>query len=116
MTIKSKSKFIVFNDGLADCYAVTDRRITGERQTGIHFGLATVGERRYWDAYVSGVAISMAIRVPIGTTVEHGDLLEINSKQYIVVQKDFRNDKIPACFLLSLQASPIVYRHADSSS
>lgn len=53
MTIKSKSKFITFNDGLADCYNVTDRKITKEKQLQIHFAQATVGERRYWDAYVS---------------------------------------------------------------
>ena len=113
MTIKSKSKFITFNDGLADCYNVTDRKITKEKQLQIHFAQATVGERRYWDAYVSGIQVTMAIKVPLGTDVEQGDLLVIEGKQFIVVQKDYKDDKLPACWLLSLQTSPIVYKAAN---
>ncbi|MBQ9328939.1 MAG: hypothetical protein IJ225_10485 [Solobacterium sp.] len=110
MTIKIKSRFIAFNDGLADSYAVADRRITKIRQERIHFNQASVGERRYWDAYVSGVQITMAVKVPLGTKVDQGDLLVIDEKQYIVVQKDYKDDKMPACWLLSLSASPIAYK------
>lgn len=55
----------------------------------------------------------MAIKVPLGTDVEQGDLLVIEGKQFIVVQKDYKDDKLPACWLLSLQASPIVYKAAN---
>lgn len=112
MTLKSKSRWLVFNDGLADCYEVTDRKIVGEKQIGIHFNRATVGERRFWDAMVQGVEITRAIKVPEGTNVERGDLLIIDGKQFLVVQKDYRDEKLPVSWLLSLTSSPIVYKQA----
>lgn len=110
--LRSKSKFLTFNSGLADCYEVTDRKIKALKQEQIHYAQMSVGERRYWDAYVSGIQIAAAIRVPIGTAVEQGDLLVIEGKQFVVVQKDYKDDKLPASWLLSLQASPIVFKNA----
>ena len=116
MTLRKNSKFLTFNSGLASSYAVTDRKVGELKQENIHYAQGSVGERRYWDAFVSGVEIVSAIRVPIGTKVEQGDLLVIEGKQYIVVQKDYKDDKLPSSWLLSLKASPIVYKNAKGTS
>ena len=106
-----KSEFLTFSDGWGASYAVVDRRYKAStpKQAVIHYHENTVGERRYWDAYVNGIEISMAVAVPCGSLIEFGDLFEIEGKQYIVAQKQYQ-DTQPASWLLSLQSAPINYR------
>ena len=70
----------------------------------------TVGERRYWDARVAGTEVSRAVRIPYGSAVERGDVFIIEGKQYEVVQKDLKDDRLPASWLLSLASVQIGYR------
>lgn len=109
-----KPKFLTFADGWGASFAVVDRRYKSNepKQAIIHYHENTVGERRYWDAYVNGVEISKAVAVPYGSNVEYGDLFEIEGKQYIVAQKQYQ-DTQPASWLLSLQSAPINYRAKD---
>lgn len=91
-------------------WKTVDRRLTEVRQQVVHFQEQTVGERRYWDAYVAGTIITRAVRVPLETAVEQGDIFIIEGKQYEVAQKDLKNDRLPASWLLSLQSVQIEYR------
>ena len=109
-----KSEFLTFSDGWGASYAVVDRRYKANapKQAVIHYHENTVGERRYWDAYVNGIEISKMVAVPHGSMVEFGDLFEIAGKQYIVAQKQYQ-DTHPVSWLLSLQSAPINYRTKD---
>lgn len=100
----------MFQDGWGTSWEVVDRRLVRIRQEIIHFQDQTVGERRYWDAFVAGTEIRRAIRVPIQSAVERGDVFVISGVQYEVVQKDRKDDHLPASWLLSLAAVPIEYR------
>jgi hypothetical protein len=103
----------MFNDGDCDVYKVIDRRVDEKKETGCGFSEQSVGERRHWDAYVAGVLIVRTIRVRKETNVDFGDLVVIGDEQYIVVQKDLKDDRMPESWLLSLQKSPIEYKTAD---
>ena len=70
----------------------------------------TVGERRYWNAYVAGIQINRAVRVPYESKAEQGDIFTIEGKQYEVVQKDLKDDKLPPSWLLSLASAQIEYK------
>lgn len=109
--LNRKSDFITFCDGWGASYKVIDRRYKADepRQEIIHFKEKTVGERRFWDAYVNGIEISRAVAVPLASKVEFGDLFEIEGKQYIVAQKQSQDTR-PSSWLLSLQSAPISYR------
>ena len=103
-----KSDYITFTDGWATSWVVRDRKLQRERQQVIHFHEATVGERRFWDAQVSGVEIVRAVNVPELTQVERGDVLIIDGVQYEVAQKD-RKDTKPVSWLLSLKKAVVKY-------
>lgn len=110
MTKKKNSKRQTYQDGWGTAWKTVDRRLEKIRQQVIHFQEQTVGERRHWDAYIAGVVIKRAVKVPYDSQVEQGDIFIIEGKQYEVVQKDLKDDKLPPSWLLSLSASPIEYR------
>ena len=84
------------------------RKIGAAKQDVIHFREATVGERRFWDAYIAGTELEMAILVPYESAVDRGDLFVIAGDQYEVVQKD-RKDTKPVSWLLSLKKAVVRY-------
>ncbi len=108
--LKHKRGYQTYCDGWGTVWKTVDRRLTEVRQQVVHFQEQTVGERRYWDAYVAGTIITRAVRVPLETAVEQGDIFIIEGKQYEVAQKDLKNDRLPASWLLSLQSVQIEYR------
>lgn len=110
--LKRKSNYQTFQDGWGTSWETVDRRLARIRQQVIHFQEQTVGERRFWDAYVSGTEISRAVRVPYESAVERGDIFIIAGKQYEVAQKDLKDDRMPISWLLSLQSAEIEYREA----
>lgn len=107
---KRKSGYQTYGDGWGTAWKTEDRRLIEVRQQIVHFQEQTVGERRYWDAYVAGTVINRAVKVPVETAVERGDVFVIEGKQYEVVQKDLKDDRLPASWLLSLASVPIEYR------
>lgn len=110
MLKRKNSKRQTYSDGWGTSWETVDRRLVAVRQEVIHFQEQTVGERRYWDAYVAGTEITKAVKVPYNSKVERGDVFIIAGVQYEVVQKDLKDDKLPASWLLSLASLPIEYR------
>lgn len=112
--MKRTSDYMTFSDGWGTSFQIIDRRFraTEPKQKVIHFRDSTVGERRFWDAYVNGIEIVKSIYVPIPSRVEFGDLFEIAGEQYVVAQKQ-RKDTKPESWLLSLQSAPVAYRCRD---
>lgn len=108
--LKRKSSYQTYSDGWGTVWETEDRRLIKIRQEVVHFQEQTVGERRYWDAYVAGTQITRAVKVPFETNVEQGDIFIIGSRQYEVVQKDLKDDRLPASWLLSLASAPMEYR------
>lgn len=108
--LKRKSDYQTYTDGWGTAWEIVDRRLVNIRQQTIHFQEQTVGERRYWDAYVAGTQINRAVKVPYGSNVEQGDIFIIEGKQYEVVQKDLKDDKQPLSWLLSLASAVIEYK------
>ena len=99
-----------YPDGWGTIFKVSDRRAKSVKQSFVHFADSVVGERRFWDAKVLGIAISRAILVPYSTDVNVDDLFVINDKQYTVRQKQLSDRNAPASWLLSLEENTIVYR------
>lgn len=108
--LKKKGGYQTYGDGWGTAWKTVDRRLAEVRQEIIHFQEQTVGERRYWDAYVAGTQINRAVRVPYRSKVEQGDIFIIDGRQYEVVQKDYKDDKMPASWLLSLTSAQIEYK------
>lgn len=108
--LKYKSDYQTYTDGWGTVWETADRKLVNIRQEVVHFQEQTVGERRYWDAYVAGTQINRAVRVPYGSHVEQGDIFLIGGKQYEVVQKDLKSDKQPLSWLLSLASAVIEYK------
>lgn len=103
-----KSAYQTFQDGWGTAWETVG--LVSVRQQVIHFQEQTVGQRRYWNAYVAGTVINRAVKVPYESKVEQGDIFVIEGKQYEVVQKDLKDDKLPRSWLLSLASAPIEYR------
>lgn len=108
--LKRKGGYQTYTDGWGTVWKVRDRRMTEIRQEILHFQEQTVGERRYWDAYVAGRQVTRAVRVPYEASVEQGDIFLISGEQYEVVQKDLKDDRRPVSWLLSLSSVVIEYR------
>lgn len=104
-----KSNFVTYSDGVGCIYAVKNRTLISVKQEVVHFAVTTVGERRFWDAYVAGFKINEAIRVPLGTNVQQGDIIVINNDQYEVKQADLKQEGLSQFILLSLTANPIAF-------
>lgn len=110
MLKKKNSSYQTFADGWGTAWETVDRRLVSVQQQVVHFQEQTVGERRFWDACVAGTEVSRAVRVPYGSAVERGDVFVIDGQQYEVVQKDLKDDRLPASWLLSLASAQIGYR------
>lgn len=110
MLKRKNSRHQTYSDGWGTSWETVDRRLTAVRQEVIHFQEQTVGEKRYWDAFVAGTEISRAVKVPYDSKVEQGDVFIIEDVQYEVVQKDLKDNKLPVSWLLSLASLPIEYR------
>lgn len=108
--LRRKGGYQTYPDGWATVWKTRDRRLVEIRQNVMHFQEQTVGEKRYWDAYVAGTQITRAVRVPYESAVERGDVLVIGGEQYEVVQKDLKDDRMPVSWLLSLASAVIEYR------
>ena len=108
--IKRKGGYQTYTDGWGSSWKTQDRRLIEIRQEVVHFQEQTVGEKRYWEAYVTGIQINRAVRVPLDSEVEQGDIFVIEGKQYEVAQKDLKDNRIPASWLLSLSSAAIEYR------
>ncbi len=108
--LKYKSNYQTYTDGWGTSWETADRKLISVRQQTIHFQEQTVGERRYWDAYVAGTQIIRAVKVPYESKVEQGDIFIIKGNQYEVVQKDLKDDKRPLSWLLSLASTVIEYK------
>lgn len=106
----SDKTYQTYQDGWGTVYKVTDRKIQYIKQRVVHYSDSVVGEKRFWDAKVLGVAIDRAVLVPLQTDVSVDDLLSIDGTQYVVKQKQLSDKKVPASWLLSLSESKIVYR------
>lgn len=111
--LNKQMAYQTFVDGYGTVCEIIDRRIVSVKQEVVHFAETTVGERRFWDAYVEGTEIARAVKVPYKTNVEQGDLFIIEGSQYLVAQKDLK-DTMPASWLLSLQKSPIEHNRSDA--
>lgn len=109
MRPKIKSNFVTFTDGTGAVYAVRDRVIKSVKQAVVHYAVATVGERRFWDAYVAGVQINEAVKVPLDTNVQRGDIFVHDNEQYEVRQADLKQEGLSQYILLSLAAIPIAF-------
>ena len=109
LRVNKKPAYQTYEDGYGTSWEVVDRRLTVIKQEVIHFHEATVGERRFWDAYVEGTEIDRAVLVPYASNVDRGDVFIIQETKYLVAQKD-RKDTMPVSWLLSLQKAPIDYR------
>lgn len=110
MLKRKKSNHQTYQDGWGTAWIAEDRKLASVRQKIIHFQEQTVGERRFWDAYVAGTEIKRAVKVPFESLIEQGDIFIIEGKQYLVEQKDLKDDKLPVSWLLSLSKNPIEYR------
>lgn len=108
--LKRKGGYQTYSDGWGTVWETLDRRLVKIRQEVVHFQEQTVGERRFWDAYVAGTQINRAVKVPFNTDVEQGDLFIIEGMQYEIAQKDLKDDRFPASWLLSLASVPIEYK------
>lgn len=113
MKIKTPTPFVTFTDGIGDVYQVIDRRVKKIRQRHVHYGRASVGERRFWDAQVAGTEVNMVVRVATSTHVDQGDLFIIKGRQFKVIQKDYKDDLLPSYYLLTLQSVGAEYRDAE---
>lgn len=113
--LKRKGGYQTYADGWGTVWKVRDRRLTEIRQEILHFQEQTVGERRFWDAYVAGTQIVKAVRVPYTATVEQGDVFVIAGEQFEVMQKDLKDDRLPNSWLLSLSSVVIEYRGGKKS-
>lgn len=109
-----KSNFITFADGYGTSYTESERSLTSVLQKEIHYQWATVGERRYWDAKVSGTTLSSAVFVPLESIVNRGNIFVIDGTQYQVSQKDLKTVGLTTCWMLSLADAPFIYTDKTS--
>lgn len=112
----SDKTYQTYQDGWGTVFEVVDRRIKYIKQKVVHYSDSVVGERRFWDAKVLGVAIDRAVLVPLQTDVEVDDVFSIDGTQYIVRQKQLHDKTAPASWLLSLSESKIQYRSDEDGN
>lgn len=110
--LRRDSKFRTYPDGWGTSWVTEDRRLVSVRQEVVHFRVQTVGATRFWQAMTEGTKISKAVLVPDASAVDQGDIFVIEGVQYEVVQKQYKDDTLPASWLLSLAETPFEYPEA----
>lgn len=109
MRLKNQ-RFETFNDGVLDVCGISNRTITATKITAARFGNKTVGEKRFWDAQVSGTTVNRMVCVPYAPGIERADIVLIGDEQYKILQVQEKFDASPPCLYLSLANDPIAYR------
>lgn len=108
MAVKT-GKFLTFNDGTAAIYDLVNEAEKGDRplyklrlKEKLRFSYNTVGMQRFYEAMQAQVNISLAVLMPMRTTVSTQDVVIIEGRQYRIIQKQDKYDTRPASMLLTL--------------
>ena len=102
-------KFLKFNDGVTDIYAVENIAEKGDRPKDglsikhhLRFGYETIGIKRNYEAMQAQVQLSEMIIVPMHRDISSQDVAIINGVQYRIDQVQHKTDTLPPSSLLSL--------------
>lgn len=103
------NKFLKFNDGVTDIYAVENIAEKGDRPKDglsikyhLRFGYETIGVKRNYEAMQAQVQLSEMISVSMHRDISSQDVAIINGVQYRIEQVQHKTDTLPPSSLLSL--------------
>lgn len=107
---EKRTKFEVFNDGVAHIYKLADVSLPGFKPTfkpqpyrNYPFQYKTIGVRRNYEAMQAQVRLDEMIEVMQDRCVSPQDIVVIEGVQYDIIQVQHKNDTYPKTSLLSLR-------------
>lgn len=106
-----------YTDGWGSSWAVSDRRLTEEKQHIIHYSDSAVGMYRFYEAMIAGTQIKRAIMVPERTRISEGDIfIDSDGTQFEVKQVDRKDRVRPVSLLVSLASAQVAYRRQQNGN
>ena len=107
---EKRTRFQVFNDGVAHIYKLTDVSIPGYKPQlkpkwyrSVPFGYKTIGVKRNYEAMQAQVKLDEMIEVVQNREISPQDIVVIEGVQYDIKQVQHKNDTAPRTSLISLQ-------------
>lgn len=105
-----------FNDGICFLYQANERTL-GRRIGKFYFAYESVGINHFYQSYNNNVAIDKAISIPINNeTVNPQDVVKIGCEWYTISRIQYKDDKRPHHYILSLSRSPFKFVEVENAN
>lgn len=105
-----------FNDGVCSLYS-TNERVLGTLKGKFYFANESVGIGHFYQAYQNNISIDRAISIPMNSiTIDTQDVVKINDVWYKIARIQYKDNKKPRHWVLSLQRSVFSYEVANANN
>lgn len=99
----------VFNDGICEVYEAYER-VLGNKKGKFYFAKESVGINHFYQAYNNNIAIDRAIAIPYNDiTIDSQDIVKIDNIWYKIARIQYKDNKKPKYWVLSLEKSEFSY-------
>lgn len=106
----------VFNDGICKIY-VANERVLGNSKGKFYFANESVGIGHFYQAYNNNISIDRAIAIPLNDiSIDTQDVVLLEGIWYKIARIQYKDDKKPRHWILSLQRSPFNYVEVNNAN
>lgn len=102
----------VFNGGLCYVFEAKERTLLSYKGK-FFFSNESVGVGHYYEAYNNNISVDRAIGVPFNKIIDTMDIVKIDGVYYQIVRMQYKNNKKPDYWNISLTRSPFNFREVD---
>lgn len=105
-----------FNDGVCEVYSANER-VLGTLKGKFYFAKESVGIAHFYQAYNNNVLIDCAISIPYNNiTINSQDVVLLGGVWYKIARIQYKDNKKPKHWILSLQKENFGYEVAYENS
>lgn len=106
----------VFNDGVCEIYEANER-VLGTFKGKFFFAKESVGIAHFYQAYNNNITIDKAIAIPYNDiTIDSQDIVKVDNVWYKIARIQYKDNKKPKFWVLSLQKSQFSYEVQDDNN
>lgn len=105
-----------FNDGVCELFSANER-VLGNSKGKFYFAKESVGIGHFYQAYNNNISIDRAISIPMNDiTIDSQDVVLLDNIYYKIARIQYKDNKKPKHWVLSLQKSNFSYEVANDNN
>lgn len=105
----------VFNDGVCEVFAAQERCLLNSKGK-FNYSNESIGINHFWQAYSNNVGLDMSIGVPANhITIDSQDVVKIGDDFFRIVRIQYKDNRKPKYWVLSLSKEQFSYVEGDNN-